>query len=105
MPRRPQRFASRLLLRRKPGIVLPGRRILSDPLSSVATRDEEVSVIIDCDSCQMRDVACDDCVVTALLSAGTGEEIGGETVDALRVLADGGLVPPLRMQWPQASSG
>ena len=57
------------------------------------------------DSCQMRDVACDDCVVTALLSAGTGEEIGGETVDALRVLADGGLVPPLRMQWPQASSG
>ena len=60
-------------------------------------------MIIDCDQCQMRDVACDDCVVTALL--GTGEEIGGETVDALRVLADGGLVPPLRMQWPRASSG
>jgi hypothetical protein len=78
---------------------------LSDPLSSVVVRDEEVSVIIDCDSCQMRDVACDDCVVTALLGAGTGEELGGETVDALRVLADGGLVPPLRMQWPQASSG
>jgi hypothetical protein len=71
----------------------------------VRDRDEEVGVIIDCDQCQMRDIACDDCVVTALLGAAPAEEIGGETVDALRVLADGGLVPPLRMQWPQASSG
>ena len=62
-------------------------------------------MIIDCDQCEMRDVACDDCVVTALLGASTGEEIGGETVDALRVLADGGLVPPLRMRWPDAASG
>ena len=62
-------------------------------------------MIIDCDQCEMRDVACDDCVVTALLGASAADELGGETVDALRVLADGGLVPPLRMQWPQASSG
>ena len=62
-------------------------------------------MIIDCDQCEMRDVACDDCVVTALMGTSTGEEIGGETVDALRVLADGGLVPPLRMRWPDAASG
>ena len=62
-------------------------------------------MIIDCDQCEMRDVACDDCVVTALLGTSVAEDLGGETVDALRVLADGGLVPPLRMQWPQASSG
>jgi hypothetical protein len=62
-------------------------------------------MIIDCDQCEMRDVACDDCVVTALLGAPMGEEIGGETVDALKALADGGLVPPLRMRWPDAASG
>lgn len=78
---------------------------MSDPLSSVRSRDEEVGVIIDCDQCEMRDVACDDCVVTALLGAGAGDDLGGETVDALGVLADGGLVPPLRMRWPRAASG
>jgi hypothetical protein len=71
----------------------------------VFSRDEEVGVIIDCDQCEMRDVACDDCVVTALLGSGGGADLGGDTVDALRVLADGGLVPPLRMQWPNAASG
>ena len=62
-------------------------------------------MIIDCDQCEMRDVACDDCVVTALLGTSAGEEIADKTVDALRVLADGGLVPPLRMRWPDAASG
>jgi hypothetical protein len=60
-------------------------------------------MIIDCDRCEMRDVACDDCVVTALLGAETGEELGGETLSALKVLADGGLVSPLRMHWPEPS--
>ena len=58
-------------------------------------------MIIDCDQCEMRDVACDDCVVTALLGPGTREELGGETLTALKVLADGGLVAPLRMHWPE----
>jgi hypothetical protein len=71
----------------------------------VRSRDKEVDVIIDCDQCEMRDVACGECVVTALLGAGAGEDLGGDTVDALQVLADGGLVPPLRMQWPHAASG
>ena len=79
---------------------------MSDPISSVRRRDEEADVIIDCDQCEMRDVACDDCVVTALLGVRDGpDELEGETVDALRVLADGGLVAPLRMQWPNAASG
>ena len=60
-------------------------------------------MIIDCQQCEMRAVACDDCVVTALLGAPAGEEIGGETLTALRVLADGGLVSPLRMHWPEPS--
>jgi len=55
-------------------------------------------VLIDCDTCAVRGDGCADCVVTVLL----GEPPGLLDVDpaeqrALRVLAEGGLVPPLRM--------
>lgn len=73
--------------------------------------------IIDCDSCVMRDIACDDCVVTVVLSMPTvrgAAYVDGELVDeqaeaaqagsfdeseaaALAVLANSGLVPPLRL--------
>ncbi len=52
-------------------------------------------MIIDCDGCQMRDLACEDCVVTHLLGPPGG--LGSAEQTALAVLADGGLVPPLRM--------
>jgi len=57
-------------------------------------------MIIDCDSCEMRNIACDDCVVTALLAAPPHGELADDETGALKVLADGGLVPPLRMQSP-----
>jgi hypothetical protein len=44
-------------------------------------------------------------VVTALLGAPPDAEIAEETAVALRVLADGGLVPPLRMRLPGAAAG
>jgi hypothetical protein len=55
-------------------------------------------MIIDCDSCQMRNVACDDCVVSVLLAAPPLGELADDERGALAVLADGGLVPPLRMR-------
>jgi len=55
-------------------------------------------MIIDCDSCEMRDIACDDCVVTALLAIPPRGELADDETGALQVLADSGLVPPLRMQ-------
>jgi len=58
-------------------------------------------MIIDCERCEMRDVACDDCVISALLAPSErteGAAIEGETADALRVLADAGLTPPLRLR-------
>jgi hypothetical protein len=67
----------------------------SRPADGEATRD---SLLIDCDRCSMRGVGCDDCVVSVLL--------GGPPLDipfdeseqqAIDVLADAGLVPPLRM--------
>lgn len=54
---------------------------------------------IDCARCQMRDLACDDCVVTALLGTtpARGVEIGEGEREALGALADVGMVPPLRL--------
>ena len=84
-------------------------------------------MLIDCDTCELRDLACDDCVVTVLLgptrlSAGTPSYAGVVTLTtpdagsehrdlveldegeraALAVLADSGLVPPLRLVVPGA---
>lgn len=56
-------------------------------------------MIIDCDSCQMRNVACDDCVVTVLLASPPARELAEDEAGALAALADGGLVPPLRMRY------
>lgn len=56
-----------------------------------------MSVTIDCDTCVVRGLACHDCVVTVLL--GPPPEHGFDDLEAhaLGVLADSGLVPPLRM--------
>jgi hypothetical protein len=59
-------------------------------------------MIIDCDSCEMRNIACDDCVVSVLLAAPRPVDQGDiewsdDESGALRVLAQSGLVPPLRL--------
>ncbi len=61
-----------------------------------------MSVHIDCDTCVVRGLACQDCVVTALL--GPPPELGFDEDEqrALEVLAGSGLVPPLRMVSPVA---
>jgi hypothetical protein len=70
---------------------------VSDPPSTVGDDDKGGEMIIDCDRCEMRNIACDDCVVSVLLGAPPAGEIGDVEAGALRALADGGLVPPLRM--------
>ena len=61
---------------------------------------------IDCDSCQVRGPACADCVVSVLLSAPPGGlEIDETERRALDVLADGGLVPRLRLVLPDSAAG
>jgi hypothetical protein len=53
---------------------------------------------IDCDSCAVRGLACGDCVVSVLLGAPPdGVLVHDEHRAALAVLADRGLVPPLRL--------
>ena len=57
---------------------------------------------IDCDTCVVRGLACHDCVVTVLLGPPPELSIDEEELRALDVLADGGLVPPLRLVTPVA---
>ncbi len=55
-------------------------------------------MLIDCDGCAVRDLACGDCVVTVLLGLpGEQQEVDEGARRALDVLADGGLVPRLRL--------
>ena len=54
---------------------------------------------IDCDTCQVRGPACGDCVVTVLLGTPPeGVELDAAEQAAIGVLADTGLVPPLRLR-------
>lgn len=60
-------------------------------------------MLIDCNRCEMREIACADCVVTALLgNAQRPAELGDAEKRALRVLADARLVAPLRLCPPAA---
>lgn len=70
-------------------------------------------MVIDCDTCAVRGLACGDCVISVLLGhpgmpaplvagedvpgPGTVLEIGMDEHRALDVLADAGLVPHLRL--------
>ncbi|MGZ4760121.1 MAG: hypothetical protein ACXV95_13755 [Acidimicrobiales bacterium] len=56
-------------------------------------------LVIDCDDCSMRDTStCDDCIVTFLCPAEPEQAVVIDVVEvrALRLLAESGLVPPLR---------
>ncbi|MDP3894129.1 hypothetical protein [Nocardioides sp.] len=59
-----------------------------------------MSTHIDCDSCLVRGLHCYDCVVTVLLGPPPELEFDDDQERALGVLADSGLVPPLRMVTP-----
>ena len=54
-------------------------------------------MIIDCNSCTAAGLACGDCVVSLLLGP---PELSAEQERAVGVLADTGLLPPLRLVRP-----
>ncbi|WP_380175099.1 hypothetical protein ACFEMC_07615 [Kineococcus sp. DHX-1] len=55
-------------------------------------------MLIDCDSCTARPLACSECVVSVLLGPPQERSLDAEEVGAVEVLAASGLVPPLRLQ-------
>ena len=52
------------------------------------------TMLIDCVGCAAKGPACDDCVVSALLGA---PALADDERAALDVMAEGGLLPPLRL--------
>lgn len=55
-------------------------------------------MLIDCDTCSVRGTGCGDCVVSVLLGTPPSQvELDDTERRALDVLADAGLVPPLRL--------
>jgi hypothetical protein len=55
-------------------------------------------MLIDCDTCVARDIACGDCVMTVLLGPPSSRvELDDEERAAIGSLAEAGLVPPLRL--------
>lgn len=58
-------------------------------------------MIIDCDTCEVRGKACADCVVSFLTigmrPADPLVELDSDVTAAVTALAEGGLVPPLRL--------
>ncbi len=55
-------------------------------------------MIVDCDRCEVRGVACQDCVITVLLGAlPGGVELDGTEQLALDTLAEAGMLPRLQL--------
>ena len=65
-------------------------------------------MLIDCDTCLAKDIACEDCVVTVLFDEGLLEDraldLDPDEADALAALADAGLVPQLRLVPPPSTA-
>jgi hypothetical protein len=59
---------------------------------------------IDCGRCQMHGIGCGDCAVAVIESRNVTSYLGDAEVRALRVLADAGLVPPLRLTLTSAAA-
>jgi hypothetical protein len=55
-------------------------------------------MLIDCDTCKVRDIACSDCVVALLLGTpDASTDLDESEAAAFGILAAGGLTPPLRL--------
>ena len=52
------------------------------------------TIVINCDRCEARGLACGHCAATALV--GEESDLGPAELRALTVLANAGLIPPLR---------
>jgi hypothetical protein len=58
-------------------------------------------MLIDCETCLAKDIACDDCVISVIFKEGFVDEgpldLDHDEADALSTLAEAGLVPQLRL--------
>ncbi len=59
--------------------------------------NEVLEMLIDCETCAMRDIACSDCVITMLFHGPAPTELDDDEFRAVGALADAGLIAPLRL--------
>lgn len=57
----------------------------------------ENTVIVDCGGCVVRGIGCSDCAVSVLLNAPPNPEFDHAELRAIDALAEGGLIPRLRL--------
>ncbi|GAB3571622.1 hypothetical protein GCM10027445_27210 [Amycolatopsis endophytica] len=55
------------------------------------------TVIIDCNRCALRGRACGECVLSAVVDPPPVVELDDQELAAVELLADAGLVPPVRL--------
>lgn len=86
---------------------LPTVRCTTEIVNRRSSTESEVPrVLIDCDTCRMRDIACGDCVISLLLGAPEdSNDLDEVEAAAFGALAAGGLVPPLRLVPVRRTSG
>jgi hypothetical protein len=61
-------------------------------------QEKEPGMVIDCDSCVVRGLACGDCVVSVLLGMPDNVEIDVLEQRAIDALGRAGIVPRLRLE-------
>ncbi|MCE7011983.1 hypothetical protein LWC34_55615 [Kibdelosporangium philippinense] len=54
-------------------------------------------MLVDCDSCEVRGKACQECVVSVLLGPPSMVSLDSSEQQAIDVLASAGMVPKLRL--------
>jgi hypothetical protein len=58
-------------------------------------------MLVDCDTCRVRTIECDDCVVSLMLvRSDVAVDLNVAEASALGVLAEAGMIPPLRLSPP-----
>jgi hypothetical protein len=57
-------------------------------------QQREIDMVIECDRCEARGLACGNCAAMVIVEEGT--DLGPAELRALTVLANAGLIPPLR---------
>ena len=71
-------------------------------LASVSGYSYSLTMIINCGTCVMREIACGDCVISVLLEIkplpGKNAELTKGDEAAISLLSNAGLVPPLRFK-------
>jgi hypothetical protein len=84
-------------------VVVPSVAGARFPTTTEDDMADEEPITVDCDTCAVRGHGCADCVVTVLMGAPPDVQVDADEQRALGVLADSGLVPPLRMVVPTDS--